>query len=325
MQSQIQALSHAVEPERAKCIVVEDLVKSYKRGRVRALDGLSLDIYEGEIFGLIGPNGAGKSTLMGCLLGLLKPESGSISILGMPPGFLSTRRMTGYAPERPDFEGWMTARQFLEYHHMLAGRDRTSREREIDSLLTRVALASNVWDRRISTYSRGMLQRLNIAQMLLGEPRLLLLDEPTLGLDPLGVVQVRKVLMELRQSGVTAIINSHQLDEIERLCDRVAFIRDGKICSVQHLNADRSEEYTLKVRWNKDRASENVGEAIAAAAGAAGVCLKELTHSSASFLLTSESAHNILRELISRGVMIEEAVPERTRLEQLFEIGGQDE
>jgi len=325
MQSQIQALSHATAPEPTKCIVVQDLVKSYKRGRVRALLGLSLDIYEGEIFGLIGPNGAGKSTLMGCLLGLLKPDSGSISILGMPPGFLPTRRITGYAPERPDFEGWMTARQFLEYHHMLSGRDRLSRDQEIDALLMRVALPSNVWHRRISTYSRGMLQRLNIAQMLLGQPRLLLLDEPTLGLDPLGVVQVRKVLMGLRETGVTAIINSHQLDEIERLCDRVAFIRDGKICSVQHLNKDREEEYTLKVRWNRDRASDNVADAVAEAAGAAGVCLKELTLSSASFTLAQESAHALLRELISRGVMIEEAVPERTRLEQLFEMGGQNE
>jgi ABC-2 type transport system ATP-binding protein len=216
-------------------VEVVNLRKTYKGANVCALDDVSFSLRSGEIFGLIGPNGAGKTTLIGCLLALLRADSGSISIFGKPPDFISVRRMTGYVPERAEFEHWMTGRQFLKYHHGLAQRDPSSARQEIDEALELVELSKSAWNRRLVTYSRGMLQRLNLAQMVIGKPKVALLDEPTLGLDPTGVAVVRSIIENMRANGVTAIINSHHLDEIERLCDRVAFIKDGRLASIEDL------------------------------------------------------------------------------------------
>jgi ABC-2 type transport system ATP-binding protein len=216
-------------------VEVIDLRKTYKGGNVCALDGVSFSLAPGEIFGLIGPNGAGKTTLIGCLLALLRADSGTIRILGKPPDFISIRKVTGYVPERAEFEYWMTGRQFLHFHHGLAQRDPRTAQKEIDEALELVELAKGAWNRRLVTYSRGMLQRLNLAQMMIGKPQVALLDEPTLGLDPTGVAVVRGIIENMRAQGVTTIINSHHLDEIERLCDRVAFIKDGRLASIEDL------------------------------------------------------------------------------------------
>jgi ABC-2 type transport system ATP-binding protein len=209
-----------------------NLIKSYKGG-IKALDGVSLDISKGEIIGLIGPNGAGKTTLIGCLLGLLKPDSGSVIIDGKSPDMLSVRAITGYVPERAEFEYWMSGRQFLLYHHGLANLDPRNAKRDADAALDLVELQQASWNRRLKTYSRGMLQRLNLAQLLIGKPDLMLMDEPTLGLDPTGLVVVRRIIDAARARGATAIINSHQLDEVERLCDRVVFMNKGRIESAE--------------------------------------------------------------------------------------------
>lgn len=206
----------------------DNLVKSYKGG-VKALDGATLRIGRGEIIGLIGPNGAGKTTLIGCLLGLLKPDSGIVRIDGKPPDMLSVRAITGYVPERPEFEYWMSARQFLLYHHGLCNLDPRRANQDVDEALNFVELQQSAWNRRLKTYSRGMLQRLNLAQLLIGKPQLMLMDEPTLGLDPTGLTVVRRIVDAARAEGVTAIINSHQLDEVERLCDRIVFMKKGRI------------------------------------------------------------------------------------------------
>jgi ABC-2 type transport system ATP-binding protein len=198
--------------------------------------GVSLSLAPGEIFGLIGPNGAGKTTLIGCLLALLRPDSGTIRIFGKPPDFISVRKLTGYVPERAEFEFWMSGRQFLKYHHGLAQRDPKLADEEIDAALELVELQKTCWNRRLVTYSRGMLQRLNLAQMMIGKPKVVFMDEPTLGLDPTGVAVVRGIIANMRKEGVTAIINSHHLDEIERLCDRVAFIKQGRIAALENLN-----------------------------------------------------------------------------------------
>lgn len=208
------------------------LYKSYKGG-VKALDGVDLQISRGEIVGLIGPNGAGKTTLIGCLLGLLKPDSGSVLIDSQSPDMLSIKAITGYVPERAEFEFWMSGRQFLEYHHGLANLDPKTRKRDIEEALLTVELQQSSWNRRLKTYSRGMLQRLNLAQLLIGTPRLMLMDEPTLGLDPTGLSVVRRIVEAARQRGATAIINSHQLDEVERICDRVVFMKKGRIFAAQ--------------------------------------------------------------------------------------------
>jgi ABC-2 type transport system ATP-binding protein len=219
-----------------------NLTKNYKGG-IKALDGASLEINKGEIVGLIGANGAGKTTLIGCLLGLLRPDSGTVKIDGKDPSMLSVRAITGYVPERAEFEYWMTGRQFLQYHHGLANLEPRKAKHDIEAALDLVELQDSSRGRRLKTYSRGMLQRLNLAQLVIGKPQLMLMDEPTLGLDPTGLAVVRRIIDTARSEGATAIINSHQLDEVERLCDRVLFMKKGRI--------EMAEETPDRVRLEK--------------------------------------------------------------------------
>jgi len=307
-------------------IEVVDLRKTYKGGATCALDGISFSVAKGEIFGLIGPNGAGKTTLIGCLLALLQPDSGTVKILGRPADYLSVRKETGYVPERSDFEHWMSGRQFLQYHHGLAGRDRKTQEKDIDEALEMVELAKSAWNRRLRTYSRGMLQRLNLAQLLIGKPKIAFLDEPTLGLDPTGVTVVRNIIKNMRDNGVTAIINSHQLDEVERLCDRVAFIRQGKIASIETIKGGTITDYMMFVRWSENSLNGTLQSVVQEAAQLSETELTECTHDFGRFRVRDHhAATGLIKELVSRGIPVEEAVPERMRLEQLFagETGGE--
>lgn len=300
-------------------VQVADLVKTYPGSDVAALSGISLSVEQGEIFGLIGPNGAGKTTLIGCLLGLLRPDSGAVKIFGKPADCLAVRQVTGYVPERSDFEYWMTARQFLQYHHGLAKRDRKDREREVTEALEAVELAKSVWNRRLKTYSRGMLQRLNIAQMLIGKPRLALLDEPTLGLDPTGVTLVRNLVKKMQDEGMTAIVNSHQLDEVERVCDRVAFIKQGKIASVENLHSGAVSDYHLLIRWPESQLNGSLNSVVAQAAKDASAGVDECHHEWGRFAVkNNKMATQLIRNLVQKGLPIEEVVPERAKLEELF-------
>lgn len=302
-----------------------DLVKTYPGSDVAALSGISLSVEQGEIFGLIGPNGAGKTTLIGCLLGLLRPDSGAVKIFGKPADCLAVRHITGYVPERSDFEYWMTARQFLKYHHGLAKRDSKDREREVTEALEAVELAKSVWNRRLKTYSRGMLQRLNIAQMLIGKPRLALLDEPTLGLDPTGVTLVRNLVKKMQEEGMTAIVNSHQLDEVERVCDRVAFIKQGKIASVENLHSGAVSDYFLLIRWPDCQLNGSLNSVVAQAAKDVSAAVDECHHEWGRFAVKdNKMATQLIRSLVRKGLPIEEAVPERAKLEELFSGSGRE-
>ncbi len=300
-------------------VEVIDLKKTYKGGNVCALNGISFTVPRGEIFGLIGPNGAGKTTLIGCLLALLQPDSGTVRVYGKASDSISVRKSTGYVPERADFEHWMTGRQFLEYHHGLSGQDPKTREAAIDEALTMVELAESAWRRRLKTYSRGMLQRLNIAQLLIGKPQLALLDEPTLGLDPTGVKVVRNIVQHMRDTGITAIINSHQLDEVERLCDRVAFIQQGEIASIENLKGGTFSNYMLFVRWSENQLNGTLASVVNDAASISRAIVSECHHQWGRFSVNDHlAATRLIKELVAGGVPVEEAVPERTRLEQLF-------
>lgn len=295
------------------------LVKTYPGSDIAALAGISLAVKPGEIFGLIGPNGAGKTTLIGCLLGLLRPDSGTVKIFGKPADSLAVRQITGYVPERSDFEYWMTARQFLQYHHGLARRPKCDREKEVTEALEAVELSKTVWNRRLKTYSRGMLQRLNIAQMLIGKPKLALLDEPTLGLDPTGVTLVRNLVKRMQDDGMTAIVNSHQLDEVERVCDRVAFIKKGKIASVEDLHSGSVSDYFLLVRWTESQMNGNLNSVICEIAKETNAEVDECHNDWGRFSVRdNRMASLLIRKLIERGLPVEEAVPERAKLEELF-------
>jgi ABC-2 type transport system ATP-binding protein len=205
-------------------LAVSGLLKRY--GAVEALGGVDLEVREGELVGLLGPNGAGKSTLVKIACGLVRPSSGTAEICGAPAGSLAARRVMGYLAELFRFPGWYSADEVLQLHQSLSGSTGGSGERQ--RLLELVAL-SDARDRRVEAMSKGMQQRLGIAQALVGEPRLLLLDEPTSALDPVGRRTVRLLLEELRGRGTAVLLNSHLLSEVELVCDRVAILLGGKV------------------------------------------------------------------------------------------------
>jgi ABC-2 type transport system ATP-binding protein len=208
-------------------LAVNGLVKRY--GSVEALRGVDLEVREGELVGLLGPNGAGKSTLVKIACGLVRPTDGRAEICGSPAGSAPARRALGYLAELFRFPGWYTADEVLRLHQELAastgGRD------ERTELLQLVALA-DARDRRVETMSKGMQQRLGVAQALVGEPRLLLLDEPTSALDPVGRRTVRLLLEDLQSRGIAVLLNSHLLSEVELVCDRVAIMLEGRLVAV---------------------------------------------------------------------------------------------
>ena len=197
-------------------------------GRTVALDGLDLEVAEGEILGFLGPNGAGKTTAVKLLLGLVAPTSGGGEVLGRPLGDREARRAIGYLPELFRYQQWLTAREVLGLHARLIGLPAARRAREIDRVLVLVGLAERGTD-RVGGFSKGMQQRLGIAVALLGEPRLVILDEPTSALDPVGRDDVRTIIREARDRGSAVLLNSHLLGEVERLCERVAIVHRGRV------------------------------------------------------------------------------------------------
>jgi ABC-2 type transport system ATP-binding protein len=205
-------------------LAVRSLGKRY--GRVRALDGVDLELAEGELVGLLGPNGAGKSTLVKIACGLVRPSEGSAEICGARAGSAAARRALGYLAEMFRFPGWVTADELLVLHQRLARSAGGAAERA--ELLELVGLA-DARDRRVEEMSKGMQQRLGIAQALVGSPPVLLLDEPTSALDPSGRRTVRELLEELRARGHAVMLNSHLLSEVELVCDRVAIISRGRL------------------------------------------------------------------------------------------------
>jgi ABC-2 type transport system ATP-binding protein len=205
-------------------LAVRGLAKRY--GSVEALKGVDLDVGEGELFGLLGPNGAGKSTLVKIAVGLVRASGGTAEVAGARAGSRAARASLGYLAELFRFPGWYTADEVLELHQRLAGSRGGAAERA--RLLELVALA-DATKRRVDGMSKGMQQRLGVAQALVGEPRILLLDEPTSALDPVGRRTVRLLLEELRARGVSVLLNSHLLSEIELVCDRVAILLAGEV------------------------------------------------------------------------------------------------
>ena len=208
----------------AAAFAARGLVKRF--GPVTALDGVDLDVEEGELVGLLGPNGAGKSTLVKIGCGLVRASAGEAQICGAPAGSRDARAVMGYLAELFRFPGWATADELLSLHQRLAGSGGGEAER---ALLLELVGLTQARSRRIETMSKGMQQRLGIAQALVGTPRFLFLDEPTSALDPGGRRTVRGLLEELRRRGVAVLLNSHLLSEIELVCDRVAILARGKI------------------------------------------------------------------------------------------------
>jgi ABC-2 type transport system ATP-binding protein len=224
--------------------VTENVIETHglrkQFGAKTAVGDLSLAVRRGEVFGFLGPNGAGKTTSIKMLLGLITPTSGSGRVLGAPLGDRAVRARLGFLPEHFRFHEWLTGRELLLLHGRLLGmRSSVARERA-DTLLSRVDLLDAA-DRPIRTYSKGMMQRVGLAQALLGNPELVFLDEPTSGLDPLGRLLVRDVMRELRERGTTVFLNSHLLGEVEATCSRVMFVKEGR--TIQDLVIGGTDEH----------------------------------------------------------------------------------
>ena len=203
------------------------LAKTYGgRPPVEALRPLDLEVGPGEVFGLLGPNGAGKTTLVKLMLGLVRPTAGAATLLGRPVADAGARREVGYLPEGHRFPPFLTGRDTLDLFARMGGVDGDRRARRAPALLDLVRLGGAA-DRKVGTYSKGMLQRLGIAQALMNRPRVVFLDEPTDGVDPVGRREIRELIETLRDDGVTVFLNSHLLSEVERVCTRVAILKDG--------------------------------------------------------------------------------------------------
>ncbi|MCX8052513.1 MAG: ABC transporter ATP-binding protein [Armatimonadetes bacterium] len=222
----------------ADAISVRGLTKFYGgglKGIVAAVDNISFSVAEGEVFGFIGPNGAGKTTTIKILLGLLFPSAGEAEVLGKPAGDIETKRRISYLPESPYFYEHMTGAEVIDFYCRLFRMNAGLRKTKTTELLKRVGLASD-GDRTLRQYSKGMLQRIGIAQALINDPDLLFLDEPTSGLDPIAHKDITELIASLGKQGKTVFLSSHQLGDVETVCDRVAIINRGKIVKIGTLD-----------------------------------------------------------------------------------------
>jgi len=220
---------------RTRALSKDFLVGFWRPRPYRALDNLSLEVAQGDVFGFLGPNGAGKTTTLKLLMQLVFPTSGEIEILGRPAGDIAVRRRIGFLPENPYFYDHLTAEELLDYYGRLFGLSAADRRQRIPATLDRLGIGA---ERRLALrkYSKGMLQRVGLAQALLNEPEVLFLDEPMSGLDPLGRRDVRALMLELRDQGRTIFFSSHILSDAEALCSRVAIVAKGRLAAAGRLN-----------------------------------------------------------------------------------------
>jgi ABC-2 type transport system ATP-binding protein len=247
---------------RSAVIEAVQLTKQYPK--VRALDNLNLEVQEEECFGLLGPNGAGKTTLVKILVHLIRPTSGTARILNRPVADERIRQQIGYLPEKVKILPFLTGSEFLDYQGRLYGMDSGQRKARAEACLKQVGMHDDR-DRKIAEYSKGMVQRLGLAQALLNNPSLLLLDEPAAGLDPISNKEMRDMLLQLKQRGVTIFINSHLLSEIELICDRVAILNRGKLVgsgTKEELTA-RKTSVEMKVEGISERLLDTIKEVAA--------------------------------------------------------------
>lgn len=287
-----------------------------------AVRDLTLRVHEGEIFGFLGPNGAGKSTSIKMLLGLVRPTAGDGMVLGAPLGNVEVRRQIGFLPEDFRFYEWLTAVELLELHGRLAGMPTPSARSRAPEVLELVGIAAHA-KRRLRGFSKGMLQRLGLAQALMHEPRILFLDEPTSGLDPMGRRLVRDIIRGQRERGVTVFLNSHLLSEIEVTCDRVAFINNGEIVASRELTALESGG-ARRIRIRAQNMTPAILENLSA------YVIAPIRPSSQDDEYTLEiSTEDVLPEIIRRlalsGADLYQVSPEATSLEETFlELVGED-
>ena len=282
------------------------------------MDGLTLEVRRGEVFGFLGPNGAGKSTSIKMLLGLVAASSGQAAVLGRAAGDVEARRKIGFLPEHFRFYDWLTAAELLDVHGRLFGMSREQRRARAPALLQLVGLEAH-HHKRLRDFSKGMLQRIGLAQALLNDPQVIFLDEPTSGLDPIGRRLVRDIIKSQRERGATVFLNSHLLSEVEITCDRVAFIKHGQVLEMREIRGLSDHVTTVFVRARKLCAETISGLAQwASSVRAEG---DQLTFD----IDSSEVLPELLRYLLGRGVDVYEVTPRRLSLEERFlQVIGED-
>ena len=308
-------------------VEINNLTKDYEIGflrkrKVRALDDLSLTVEGGQIFGFLGANGAGKTTTLKLLMRLIFPTAGSARILGHDIQNVSIHQRIGYLPENPYFYDYLTAREFLDYCAQLFGLSAAERKKRSADLLARVRLDEKRWDTQLRKFSKGMLQRVGLAQSIINDPEIVFLDEPMSGLDPIGRREVRDLIATLRQEGKTVFMCSHILSDIEILCDQVAILRGGKLSQLGRLDDLRQQSgganYVEVVVSGTSRESlsshlpTQVSFSISETAGGLRIEVPDETYVDA-----------VLAALRRSGGMLVSVLPVRQSLEELFV--GRDE
>ena len=288
-------------------------------GTTVAVSDLSLRVGEGEIFGFLGPNGAGKTTAIKMLLALVEPTSGTGRVLGAPLGDRAARARIGFLPEHFRFHETLTAIELLRFHGRLYGLRGVALNARVDRLLSRVDLVDAA-DRPLRGYSKGMLQRVGLAQALLNDPKLVFLDEPTSGLDPLGRLLVRGIIDELRADGATVFLNSHLLGEVEATCDRVVFVKRGQIIEERRLTAP-TDELDVEIR---------VGGVTAEILNGLSRFGTDIVQPRPDLIALRTETEGVVPAIVSwlvqQGVQIHAVQPRRKSLEDVFlDVMGDDE
>ncbi|MFL5279172.1 MAG: ABC transporter ATP-binding protein [Myxococcales bacterium] len=297
-------------------IAAEHLSKTFRVGfwgrKVRAVIDLSMEVRRGEIFGLLGPNGAGKTTTIKLLLGFVRPTSGRASVAGSPAGSLASRRRLGYLPENPALYEYLNGIEYLRFAGRLAGLSRAEAATKAEVLLQKVGLAGRA-DRAIRRFSKGMVQRLGLAQALIADPEIVILDEPMSGLDPIGRKDVRDLIFSLRGEGRTVLFSTHILSDVEAICDRIGIIAQGRLTDCGTLSS------LLKPGVRAvEVVAQNVPRDLVARLASDGARVLERDDGTVLTFSSEESADLAVRELVAKGGRLVSLSPHRDTLEALF-------
>jgi ABC-2 type transport system ATP-binding protein len=297
-------------------VEVDDVTKDVRPGfglrTKRVLHGISFTVREGEIFGFVGPNGAGKTTTLKLLMGLIRATSGRARVLGHDVGETAFRRHVGFLPENPYFYDYLTGRETLHFYAKLCGLSRSKREERIETLLDRVGLA-HAADARLRTYSKGMQQRVGIAQALVHDPDVVFLDEPMSGLDPIGRKEIRDLMLRLREQGKTVFMNTHILHDVELVCDRVAIIAGGRIRyegAIQDFQEAGERQSDVLIAGLPAETGPLLEERFRAQLRSLGECIE--------VRVPEKHADDTLRVLLDAGAQVVSVSPHRASLEGIF-------
>ncbi len=301
---------------RSEVVSVDNVVKDFRPGfgirKKRVLHGISFVVREGEIFGFVGPNGAGKTTTLKVLMGLIRASGGSATILGHDVGETQFRRHVGFLPENPYFYDYLSARETLDFYARLCRVPASGRAERIETLLEWVGL-SQVADARLRTYSKGMQQRVGIAQALVHDPDVVFLDEPMSGLDPIGRVEIRDLILRLRSEGKTVFMNTHILPDVEMVCDRVAILVKGRI---RYEGA--TEEFLAIGERKTDIVVSGLGAALAEEFEARFEASLRGQGEKVELRLPDKRVPDALRALVESGAAVVSVTPQRASLEEIF-------